>query len=52
LPTLNKARRLVIEEIKRAKREGIKVLQVIRGYGSSGKGRTLSVGLRKSFVLR
>ena len=29
LPTLEEARRLVIEELKRAKREGVKVLKVI-----------------------
>src|SRR6516225_4928524 len=52
LPVLDEARRLVIEEIKRAKREGVKVLKVIHGYGSSGKGGALCVGLRKSFVLR
>jgi hypothetical protein len=52
LPTLDEARRLVIEEIKRAKREGVRVLKVIHGYGSSGKGGTLCVGLRKSFRLR
>ncbi len=52
LPTLDEARRLVIEEIKRAKREGIRVLKVIHGYGSSGKGGALGVGLRKSFGLR
>ncbi len=38
LPTLDEARRLVIEEIKRAKREGVKVLKVIHGYSSSGMG--------------
>jgi hypothetical protein len=32
LPTLVEARRLVIEEIKRAKRERVKVLRVIHGY--------------------
>jgi len=52
LPVLDEARRLVIGEIKRAKREGVKVLKVIHGYGSSGKGGTLCVGLRKSFGLR
>jgi hypothetical protein len=52
LPTLDEARRLVIEEIKRAKREGVKVLKVIHGYGSSGKGGALCIGLRKSFALR
>jgi hypothetical protein len=52
LPTLEEARRRVIEEIKRAKREGAKVLKVIHGYGSSGRGGALCVGLRKSFRLR
>jgi hypothetical protein len=52
LPTLDEARRLVVTEIRRAKREGAKVLKIIHGYGSSGKGGTLCVGLRKSFALR
>ena len=52
LPNLDDARRLVIDEIKRAKREGAKVLKVIHGYGSSGTGGKLCLGLRKSFGLR
>ena len=52
LPTVDEARRLVIAEIKKAKREGVRVLKVIHGYGSSGKGGALCVGLRKSFRLR
>lgn len=52
LPALDEARRLVIEEIRRAKREGVKVLRVIHGYGSSGTGGALCHGLRKSFGLR
>src|SRR6266513_2897943 len=51
-PTLEEARRLVIEEIKKAKREGVKVLKVIHGYGASGTGGALCVGLQKSFRLR
>jgi hypothetical protein len=54
-PVLDEARRLVIGEIKRAKREGVKVLKVLKvihGYGSSGKGGTLCIGLQKSFRLR
>jgi hypothetical protein len=51
-PVLDEARRMVIEEIKKAKREGVKVLKVIHGYGSSGKGGALCVGLQKSFRLR
>jgi hypothetical protein len=52
LPMLDEARRLVIAEIKQSKRDGVRVLKVIHGYGSSGKGGTLCVGLRKSFGLR
>ena len=51
-PSLDEARRLVIEEIRKAKREGVRVLKIIHGYGSSGKGGTLNHGLRKSFALR
>ena len=51
-PTLDDARRRVIEEIRQAKREGVRVLKVIHGYGSSGKGGKLCVGLRRSFALR
>ena len=52
MPNLDEARRRVIEEIRRAKREGVRVLKVIHGYGSSGKGGKLNFGLRKSFALR
>lgn len=52
MPTLDEARRLVIAEIKRGRREGVRVLKVIHGYGSSGKGGKLNFGLRKSFALR
>ena len=52
LPRLEEARRLVIDEIRRAQREGIRVLKIIHGYGSSGKGGTLCSGLHKSFRLR
>ena len=51
-PTLDEARRQVLEEIRRAKRERVRVLKIIHGYGSSGKGGTLCFGLRKYFQLR
>jgi hypothetical protein len=51
-PTLDEARRQVLEEIRRAKRERVRALKIIHGYGSSGKGGALCVGLRKSFQLR
>lgn len=52
LPSLDEARREVIGEIRRAKQQGIRVLKVIHGWGSSGKGGKLCHGLRKSFALR
>jgi hypothetical protein len=52
LPSLDEARRRVIEEIRRSKQQGVRVLKVIHGWGSSGKGGTLSHGLKKSFALR
>jgi hypothetical protein len=52
LPTLEEARRRVIDDIRQSRREGVRVLKVIHGYGSSGKGGKLCVGLRKSFALR
>lgn len=51
-PSLDDARRLVLAEIRKAKRDGVRVLKFIHGYGSSGKGGTLCHGLRKSFALR
>jgi len=51
-PSLDEARRRVLEEIRTARREGVRVLKIIHGYGSSGKGGKLNFGLRKSFLLR
>jgi hypothetical protein len=52
LPTLDEARRMVIQEIREAKRARMRVLKIIHGYGSSGTGGRLGTGLRKSFTLR
>jgi hypothetical protein len=51
-PSLDEARRTVLDEIRKYKREGVRALKIIHGYGSSGKGGTLHHGLRKSFALR
>jgi hypothetical protein len=51
-PTLEEARRQLIAALKKARREGVRVLKVIHGYGSSGQGGTLCIGLRKSYRLR
>jgi hypothetical protein len=52
LPTVEDGRRLVAAEIRSARRRGAQALKVIHGYGSSGHGGALRVGLRKSFRLR
>jgi hypothetical protein len=52
LPSLDEARKLVMAQIREARRDGVRVLKVIHGYGSSGKGGKLCTGLRKSFGLR
>jgi hypothetical protein len=52
LPTLDEARRRANDEIRQGRREGLRVLKIIHGYGSTGKGGKLCVGLRKSFALR
>ena len=52
MPSLDEARRAVIDEIRRARKEGVRVLKVVHGWGSTGKGGVLRVGLRKSFKLR
>ncbi len=31
-PSLDEARRLVLEEIRKSKREGVRVLKIIHGY--------------------
>ena len=51
-PSLDEARRMVLDEIRKSKREGVRVLKIIHGYGSSGRGGALHHGLRKSFALR
>ncbi len=43
---------MVLDALRQAKRDGVRVLKVIHGYGSTGKGGSLRVGLRKSFALR
>jgi hypothetical protein len=51
-PTVDEARRQVADELRQAKRDGMRVLKIIHGYGSSGKGGRLRVGLQRSFALR
>lgn len=52
MPSLEEARRSVIDAIRRAKQGKVRVLKIIHGWGSSGKRGTLCLGLRRSFKLR
>lgn len=52
LPTLDEARKRLIEIIEREKKEGTKVFKIIHGYGSSGTGGKLRIGLRRSLRKR
>ena len=52
LPSLEEARRYLLAEMDRARRDGVRVLKVIHGYGSSGAGGVLCAGIRKSLRLR
>lgn len=47
LPTVEEARKRLHYEIITARRQKIKVLKIIHGYGSSGKGGKLRVHTRK-----
>lgn len=51
-PSVDKARKRLIEEIGKARREGKEVLKLIHGYGSSGVGGKLQTAIRKSLQHR
>jgi len=48
LPTVDEALRLMTARISAAKSAGTKVIKVIHGYGSSGKGGKIRIAIRKS----
>jgi hypothetical protein len=52
LPTLEDARRRLLAEIDLARQKHVRLLKVIHGYGSTGSGGVLCVGIRKSLRLR
>ncbi len=47
MPTVAQATRLLAQALTSAKREGLLALKLIHGYGSSGTGGRLRVGLRE-----
>ncbi len=52
LPSVDEARRRLIAEMERARKDGVRVLKVIHGWGSSGAGGKLGPAIRKSLRLR
>ncbi len=52
MPTVDEARRILLEGLQTAKSGGVRVVKVIHGYGSSGVGGKLRGGLRRSLALR
>src|SRR2546426_12498613 len=52
MPDVDTARRRLLAEMDAARKQGARVLKIIHGWGSSGAGGTLAVGIRKSLRLR
>lgn len=52
MPDLDTARRRLIAEIAAARRDRFRLMKLIHGWGSSGKGGTLCTGIRKSLGRR
>jgi hypothetical protein len=51
-PDLDTARRRLLAELEAARQQEVSVLKIIHGWGSSGTGGALAVGIRKSLRLR
>lgn len=47
MPTVYQAEMLVKNHIEMYRKKGIKVFKIIHGYGSTGKGGALRIGIRK-----
>ncbi len=52
MPTVEEARRLLLDALRSARADGVEVLKIIHGYGSSGVGGALRTGLRQSLSRR
>lgn len=51
-PSVDDARRRLLAEMERARRDNVRVLKVIHGWGSGGEGGRLGPAIRKSLRLR
>lgn len=52
MPTVDEARRRLIQELKSARAAGVIAVKLIHGYGSSGVGGAMRPAVRKSLLLR
>ena len=52
MPTIDEARRRLIDEIDKARRGGATAMKIVHGYGSSGVGGTLRHAIRRSLRKR
>lgn len=52
MPTVRECIERLENELKRSKEYGVKVLKIIHGYGSSGKGGRLRIELRSDLAMR
>lgn len=52
LLSVDDARRRLLAEFDAARRDGVRVLKVIHGWGSSGQGGALGPAIRRSLRLR
>ena len=48
LPTVDEARRKLETKIANAKSNGIKIVKIVHGYGSSGKGGKIKIAIGKA----
>jgi len=52
MPSVDEARRILLESLQTAKAGGVRVMKVIHGHGSTGVGGKLRGALRRSLTLR
>lgn len=52
MPTVEEARRRLIDELRAARQAGVLAVKIIHGYGSTGKGGALRGALRSSLLRR
>lgn len=50
MPTVEQARTRLIQELQNARRDGVTLLKLIHGYGSSGLGGALKTGILGSLA--